>query len=519
MSRLNNDERWKSFIQYNLNDTNDTDCLSKSFSYLRFMNTNDRIEPESTPLIKDGNCNNNNNNDNDNSTDENSEREPALNGTLNTKDQVKPKIDICTFQILNVAEVNYLWTVNCFSFSREELPQQYCSSAFHQIDMKQRIKNIWYIRLYSRGVIHDTKEYIGIYLYLKKSTHQYVNAKFSFSIIDALGEEIGKTCTQRAYRFVAGKDWGFKQFMKRSFLVDERNRLLPNDSLTIRCNIRTTCGCLNFTRNVDDQQEFRDYRYRHISLQMDTCYLLNTASMSDVIIRCPIDSAVSCGRSYKTMENLDIVKPHNDGWKEQRSNCFIQFYAHTSILSYRCDVFKEILSNIKENVQIKRITFFDIDSAIMHEILRFIYTGHVKLHAADFAPLDLLSAAHKFKLKGMKKFSEESLDSQMNEENVVGMLFVSHVYDLPQLFDSALTFINFVSNDNKTTLTGSSWNSVFGLVKNIRRIATQNEYQKEQKILIVGFAERILRSLVSYIEEETGPTFSKTRRLMSDISS
>ena len=43
------------------------------------------------------------------------------------------------------------------------------------------------------------------------------------------------TESQRAYRFVQSKDWGFKKFIRRDFLLDEANGLLPDDKLTIFC--------------------------------------------------------------------------------------------------------------------------------------------------------------------------------------------------------------------------------------------------------------------------------------------
>jgi len=44
--------------------------------------------------------------------------------------------------------------------------------------------------------------------------------------------------SQRAYRFVQGKDWGFKKFIRRDFLMDETNGLLPDDKLTLFCEVR-----------------------------------------------------------------------------------------------------------------------------------------------------------------------------------------------------------------------------------------------------------------------------------------
>ena len=43
--------------------------------------------------------------------------------------------------------------------------------------------------------------------------------------------------SQRAYRFVRGKDWGFKKFIRRDFLFDDTNGLLPDDKLTIYCEV------------------------------------------------------------------------------------------------------------------------------------------------------------------------------------------------------------------------------------------------------------------------------------------
>lgn len=54
------------------------------------------------------------------------------------------------------------------------------------------------------------------------------------------------TESQRAYRFVQGKDWGFKKFIRRDFLLDEANGLLPDDKLTIFCEVFISYTLLPF---------------------------------------------------------------------------------------------------------------------------------------------------------------------------------------------------------------------------------------------------------------------------------
>lgn len=52
--------------------------------------------------------------------------------------------------------------------------------------------------------------------------------------------------SQRAYRFVQGKDWGFKKFIRRDFLLDEANGLLPDDKLTLFCEVHCIFLVYNF---------------------------------------------------------------------------------------------------------------------------------------------------------------------------------------------------------------------------------------------------------------------------------
>ena len=51
--------------------------------------------------------------------------------------------------------------------------------------------------------------------------------------------------SQRAYRFVQGKDWGFKKFIRRDFLLDEINGLLPDDTLTLFCEVSVIADSVN----------------------------------------------------------------------------------------------------------------------------------------------------------------------------------------------------------------------------------------------------------------------------------
>ena len=44
-----------------------------------------------------------------------------------------------------------------------------------------------------------------------------------------------------------GKDWGFKKFIRRDFLIDESNGLLPDDKLTLFCEVSVVADSINLS--------------------------------------------------------------------------------------------------------------------------------------------------------------------------------------------------------------------------------------------------------------------------------
>lgn len=93
------------------------------------------------------------------------------------------------------------------------------------------------MRVNPKGLDEESKDYLSLYLLLVSCNKSEVRAKFKFSILNAKREETKAMESQRAYRFVQGKDWGFKKFIRRDFLLDEANGLLPDDKLTIFCEV------------------------------------------------------------------------------------------------------------------------------------------------------------------------------------------------------------------------------------------------------------------------------------------
>ena len=154
-----------------------------------------------------------------------------------------------------MVKFSYMWTISNFSFTREDLGEVLKSSTFSAKDDKMK----WCLRVNPKGLDEDSKDYLSLYLLLVSCNKSEVRAKFKFSILNSKKEETKAMESQRAYRyfwgsprnlthcfvahlsilfrFVQGKDWGFKKFIRRDFLMDETNGLLPNDKLTFFCEV------------------------------------------------------------------------------------------------------------------------------------------------------------------------------------------------------------------------------------------------------------------------------------------
>lgn len=74
-----------------------------------------------------------------------------------------------------------------------------------------------------------------------------------------------------------GKDWGFKKFIRRDFLLDDSNGLLPDDKLTIFCEVSVVADTVNIT----GQSTFAQLSVPACRLADDLGQLFENESFSD----------------------------------------------------------------------------------------------------------------------------------------------------------------------------------------------------------------------------------------------
>ncbi|XP_038561599.1 speckle-type POZ protein isoform X4 [Micropterus salmoides] len=304
----------------------------------------------------------------------------------------------CYTQI-KVVKFSYMWTINNFSFCREEMGEVIKSSTFSS-GANDKLK--WCLRVNPKGLDEESKDYLSLYLLLVSCPKSEVRAKFKFSILNSKGEETKAMESQRAYRFVQGKDWGFKKFIRRDFLLDEANGLLPDDKLTLFCEVSVVQDSVNISGQ-------------------------NTMNM----VRVP---------------DCRLAEELGDLWENSRfTDCSLcvtgqKFQAHKAILAARSPVFSAMFEHEMEESKKNRVEINDVEPDVFKEMMCFIYTG--KAPNLDKMADDLLAAADKYALERLKVMCEDALCTSLSVENAAEILILADLHSADQLKTQAVDFIN-----------------------------------------------------------------------------
>ncbi|KAK3543802.1 hypothetical protein QTP70_028095, partial [Hemibagrus guttatus] len=239
----------------------------------------------------------------------------------------------CYTQV-KVVKFSYMWTINNFSFCREEMGEVLKSSTFSS-GPSDKMK--WCLRVNPKGLDDESKDYLSLYLLLVSCPKSEVRAKFKFSLLNAKREETKAMESQRAYRFVQGKDWGFKKFIRRDFLLDEANGLLPDDKLTLFCEVSVVQDSVN----ISGQSNTNVLKVPECQLSDDLGNLWECSRFTDCTL---------CvgGQEFK---------------------------AHKSILAARSPVFNAMFEHEMEESKKNRVDISDVEPDVFKEMMGFIYTG------------------------------------------------------------------------------------------------------------------------------------------------
>ncbi|XP_038167790.1 speckle-type POZ protein-like [Arvicola amphibius] len=316
---------------------------------------------------------------------------------------------------IRVRKFSYRWTISNFSFFLEENLWKDIESPTFSPGSNEKQK--WFMKLYLNGIDVESRGYLSVFLGLLSSPKSPVWAKIQVEIINAKGEKYRIVNSQRVIRFNQYEGWGITNFIPRDFLLSTPCLLLPDDKLTLCCEVSVV----------------QDY-----------------ISISEQNMQPGID-----------IPECTLVDELGELWE---NSCFTdcclvvagqEFLAHKAILAARSPVFRAMFEHDMEESRKNRVEIHDMEPEVFKAMMDFIYTGkEPDLHSMADA---VLAAADKYGLERLKVMCERALFRDLSVENAAHTLFLADLHSAVQLKTRAMDFITARASEVFQT---SSWKTV-----------------------------------------------------------
>ncbi|KAJ8895341.1 hypothetical protein PR048_000672 [Dryococelus australis] len=174
-------------------------------------------------------------------------------------------------------------------------------------------------------------------------------------------------------------------------LLDEANSLLPDDKLTIFCEVRVIANSVNISGQSNG-------------------------------IQFKVPSVPHVRRPGFAFREPEVYRHHVIFW------CSLAMFEHE-----------------KEEIKCNKVEITDVEHEVLQEMLRFIHTD--KAPNLDKMSDDLLAAADKYALERLKEMWEEALSTKMFIESAADIPILADLHSADQLKAQTIDLINTHATD------------------------------------------------------------------------
>ncbi|XP_014237864.2 BTB/POZ domain-containing protein At4g08455-like [Trichogramma pretiosum] len=253
-----------------------------------------------------------------------------------------------------------------------------------------------------------------------------------------------------------------EEFYFRLIYDDKRNRVLylccPNIKNQFKCICEVSVIDLRQNRSsIINRKIMFETSKEEISLKLIPAPSSDNyfPDCNDAIVKCALTLSSGVKRSFIESESrvdkskelapkLDfnwIFLNENLSDIKLRTSCGKEIPAHKVVLANASPVFKAMFSHDMMENQSQSVDMMDVKYEAAVEMLRYIYTGSVE--AQEFSlTSELLAAAEKYQLEGLKNTCDLKLASNLSTENTVKALAFADTYNAKYLKKRAISLFN-----------------------------------------------------------------------------
>ncbi|KAI1707314.1 BTB/POZ domain-containing protein [Ditylenchus destructor] len=180
------------------------------------------------------------------------------------------------------------------------------------------------------------------------------------------------------------------------------------------------------------------------------------------------------------------------------------FFAHKAILAARSEYFRNLLYGGLIESRQSRVELEDAPGEVFGILLKYLYTGSIRLGFKDLATLlDLFVLAHRYQIGKVQKYLEDHFESMVYSENVCTLLSLAIQYSLNKLVITCATF----ARENAQLVLSSK---DFG---NLSEKALHLLFALEEKIHGKLSKETLAKALTKWIQTHPNQTDTLTSAL------
>uniref|UniRef100_A0A6V7I2R9 BTB domain-containing protein n=1 Tax=Bracon brevicornis TaxID=1563983 RepID=A0A6V7I2R9_9HYME len=304
------------------------------------------------------------------------------------------------FNELYAAKVTYKWKITSFTLRPYDLPHTFHSPLF---DSPKNNELKWQLLL----IINEdgkNSDNIGLYLQLHGPNEMKIRGRYKFSIVDSVGlVKDSQMSTIKLWE--VGQRHGESIFTKRHFLIEDYEFYLPDDTLTLCCELET---------------------FTYIP------FILNKTLESN------LQNMVNGPRSLRSFEELMCDKDMASSDVNILCGSKV-FPAHRMVLAIHSSVFTAMFQDkhlSESQHSVIRIT--DVSPEVIEEMLNFMYNDRVDNE--DLA-LELLYLSERYELKRLKAKCQLMCIRNIHQVNAVDLLISADCCNAKELKQQALKFI------------------------------------------------------------------------------
>ncbi|NP_001153348.1 roadkill-like [Nasonia vitripennis] len=299
-----------------------------------------------------------------------------------------------TGQVKGAFAWDFEWTINYECLSDKNVGDMLKSPVFTTSDLRDSYK--WQLCLYPKSDCEKNKDFFSLYLTLLSNVPFKIKA--SLSIVTKRDRKVEKSFERVMNNSDVSDSREYKKFVKRN-LIEKSSKTLHDNTIKIGCKIVV----------------YRNGEANNIQ----TTNVLKELQRLSTDFEQLIDN-----------EELNNIEFTIEG-KKLRAN--------RSILGKRSRTFAALFNNEISQKREREIEITDIRYEVFLKMMHYIYTG--KMNGIENIASELLTAADKYCLDGLKLMCEKSLCHDVKTENVLDNLQLAVQHGLESLKAKTLEFI------------------------------------------------------------------------------